>query len=206
MEVHFTRISFAREEVSQLLEMENHIDDAVDLLSQAGVDIILFNCTTGSLVKGLGYDKLLINKMESRSGVMSMTTATAVIMALEHLQAKSITLVTAYPKEITEMESRFLEGNGFKVIKSVAAGISDPFEQAQRDPMFWFNYSKDNFDQNSDALFISCAGIRVVEIISKLEKQIRIPIVTSNQAAMFACIRKLKLSSKVRGYGKLLYS
>ncbi len=88
VEVHVTRISFTSEEISQLLEMENHLEDAADLLSQAGVDLILFNCTTGSLVRGHGYDKKLIDKMEAKTGIPSMTTATGVLMALEHLGVK----------------------------------------------------------------------------------------------------------------------
>src|SRR5579864_7203346 len=118
VEVHTTRIKFGHEDKSQLLEMENHLDDAANLLSQAGVDIILFNCTTGSLVRGYGYDKKLIDKLEKRTGIPSMTTATAALIALRHLGSTRISLVTAYPQEITDMEVKFLERNGIEVIRS----------------------------------------------------------------------------------------
>jgi maleate isomerase len=206
VEVHVTRISFTSEEISQLLEMENHLEDAADLLSQAGVDLILFNCTTGSLVRGHGYDKKLIDKMEAKTGIPSMTTATGVLMALEHLGAKKISLVTAYPKMITEMEVKYLRDNGIEVIKSLGANITDPFEQALRKPSFWYDYSLDNFAGNSDGLFISCAGIRVVEIISDLEKKLGVTMITSNQAAMWACLKKMKSTAKVQGFGRLLSS
>jgi len=204
VEVHVTRISFRTEEISQLLEMENHLEDAAVLLSQAGVDLILFNCTTGSLVKGYGYDKKLVHKMETKTGIPSMTTATGVLMALKNLRAKKISLVTAYPRKITGMEVKFLKDNGINVIKSAGANITDPFEQARRNPSFWYDYSVANFAENSDLLFISCAGIRIVETISDLEKKLGVPVVTSNQAAMWASLNKMKSNRKVQGFGILL--
>jgi maleate isomerase len=184
VDVHVTRINFRKEELSELLEMEEHLEDAVELLSQAGVDVILFNCTTGSLVKGQGYDKQLIDKMEKRSGIPSMTTATAVIMALNHIGAKKISLVTPYSKKITEMEAKYFGYHGIEVIKSAGAGIIDPFEQEEMDPGFWYDYALQNFESSSDGLCISCAGIRDVDIISKLEDVLRVPVITSNQAGM----------------------
>ncbi|MFI5421287.1 MAG: aspartate/glutamate racemase family protein [Nitrososphaerales archaeon] len=204
VDVHVTRINFSKEELSQLLEMEEHLDDAVDLLSQAGVDLILFNCTTGSLVKGKGYDRHLIDKMEGRSGIPAMTTATAAISALREIGSKKISLITAYPQNITEMEARYLEDNGIGVIKSSGAGVTDPFEQARRDPSFWFDFSIENFDKRSDGLFLSCAGIRVIDVVSKLEDTLSVPVITSNQAAMWACLRKLQISEPKKGYGTLL--
>jgi maleate isomerase len=205
VEVHITRISFEHEEISQLLKMENNLEQAAELLGQVGVDIILFNCTTGSLIRGRGYDRKLIGKMEAKTGIQSMTTATAVLMALEHLGAKRISLITAYPQTITEIEVKYLEDNGFEVIRSFGANITDPFEQAAKEPSFWYGLSLDNFAEDSDVLFISCAGIKVVDYISVLEKKLGVPVLTSNQAAMWACLQKIKTSS-VTGFGKLFYS
>src|SRR5579872_3296537 len=203
VEVHITRIKFGHEEKSQLIEMENYLDDAADLLSQAGVDVILFNCTTGSLVGGYRYDEKLIRKLEKRTGIPSMTTATAALMALRHLGSRKITLVTAYPEEITEMEVKFLERNNIEVVKSAGANISDPFKQAEIDPAFWYDFSLRNFAKSSDGLFISCAGIRVVEKISDLEKKLRVPVVTSNQVAMWACLRKTNSQNTIKRFGRL---
>ena len=204
VDVHVTRINFSKEELSQLLEMEAHLDDAVDLLSQAGVDVILFNCTTGSLVKGKGYDQHLIEKMQSRGGIPAMTTATGAVAALKGMGSKKISLLTAYPQDITEMEAKYLEDNGIGVIKSSGAGVTDPFEQARKDPSFWLDFSVENFDPRSDGLFVSCAGIRVVDVISKLEDELGVPVITSNQAAMWACLRKLRITEPKKGYGRLL--
>src|SRR5271169_4228933 len=68
VDVHVTRIKWAREDKEQLLAMEGLLSDAAMLLAQAKVDLILFNCTTASLVKGFGYDQQLISLIEKATG------------------------------------------------------------------------------------------------------------------------------------------
>src|SRR3989442_796676 len=97
--VHVTRIKWSREEKKQLLEMENYLSDAASLLAQAKVDLILFNCTTCSLVRGFGYDRELIELIERTTNTPAMTTATAAVLALKKLGLNNITLLTAYSAE-----------------------------------------------------------------------------------------------------------
>ncbi|MCL5068212.1 MAG: aspartate/glutamate racemase family protein [Thaumarchaeota archaeon] len=202
--VHVTRIKWRREEKKELLEMEKYLADAALLLAQARVDIILFNCTTCSLVRGYGYDQELVRQIEGRTGLPAMTTATAAILALNELGLKKITLLTAYPDEMNEIEERFLREHGVDPTRVVGAGISDPFEQHDKSPGFWYEFAKQNFDLASQGLFYSCAGIRMVEIIEKLEQTLHVPVVASNQAAMWACLTKIGHRRAVEGYGMLL--
>lgn len=202
--VHVTRIKWSREDKEELLAMEGLLSDAAMLLAQAKVDLILFNCTTCSLVKGFGYDQELIGLIEKSTGIPAMTTATAAVLGLRKLGLRNLTLLTAYPQEMNEIEADFLMKSGFVLSKVTGAGISDPFEQYSKDPEYWYDYALRNFDERSDGLFLSCAGIRTVDIIEKLEKALKVPVIASNQSAMWACLSKLRLNTgTVRGYGKL---
>jgi maleate isomerase len=202
--VHITRISWKKNTIAQLKGMARNLGEAADLLSQAGVDLILFNCTLGSLINGVGYDQKLIRRIEAKTGIQAMTTATAVLLAARHLGIGKISLVTAYGNKATSIERKFLKDNGFQVVKSSGAGITDPFEQAIREPSFWYDFSIKNFDRSAECLFISCAGIRVVEAIQKLEMSLGVPVLTSNQSAMWACLDKMHIKPNIKGYGLLL--
>jgi maleate cis-trans isomerase len=55
----------------------------------------------------------------------------------------------------------------------------------------------------AEAIFISCTAWRTIEIIELLEKDLGKPVITSNQATMWAILKKMGIRG-VEGYGKLL--
>lgn len=58
----------------------------------------------------------------------------------------------------------------------------------------------------SAALFISCTNLRTVEIIDRLEKELRVPVVSSNTATLWAGMKVLGVEQKMKGYGKVFES
>ena len=100
--VHATRIFFGTLTIESLLKMEEELERAARELKTAEVDVIAFGCTTGSLVKGKGYDKKIIDKIESITKTKATTTTTAVLCALEELGVEKIAVGTPYSDEINE--------------------------------------------------------------------------------------------------------
>jgi len=50
-------------------------------------------------------------------------------------------------------------------------------------------------DDRADAYFISCANIQSMDVIDELETKLGKPVVTSNQAALWAALRALGISA-----------
>ena len=61
------------------------------------LDLIVFGCTSGSFIKGIGWDQECIKRIEKASGSPGLTTSTAVMEALNALGAKSVAVLTPYP-------------------------------------------------------------------------------------------------------------
>jgi len=57
---------------------------------------------------------------------------------------------------------------------------------------------------DSQAVVLSCTDMRSVEAISRLEAHLGKPVITSNQAMMWATLRHLDVGAAPRGYGHLL--
>ena len=55
-----------------------------------------------------------------------------------------------------------------------------------------------------EALFISCTGLRVSSIIAPLEEALGKPVVTSNQALAWQCLRLAGCDDAVEGFGRLM--
>nr|WP_246230614.1 hypothetical protein [Bradyrhizobium cytisi] len=58
--------------------------------------------------------------------------------------------------------------------------------------------------QAADALFISCTAIRAVEVIERIEQQIRKPVVTAVQALFWQRLRLAGYEKAIPGYGRLM--
>jgi maleate isomerase len=53
-------------------------------------------------------------------------------------------------------------------------------------------------------LLISCGGLRTFEIIEVLERDLGLPIVTSNQAGLWGALRLARVRENIQGFGRLL--
>ncbi len=198
-----TRMPLPEVTPEALARMVDHIEDYATLLSQAKVDVILFCCTSGSLIKGMEYDKELISKIERHVGIPTITTSTALIESLNTLKVKSVVVATPYPNDINQLEKSFLEDSGFKVTAIKGLGLLETHKYALVQEEQMYRLAKEIFTEDADAIFISCTGISVLDIIEPLEKDLKRPVITSIQVSMWAALRKLNVNEKIEGRGKL---
>ena len=56
----------------------------------------------------------------------------------------------------------------------------------------------------ADDPFISCAGIEIIRRINEIETSLRRPVVTSNQASAWACLKKLGIEHQSVSFGQLM--
>jgi len=55
-----------------------------------------------------------------------------------------------------------------------------------------------------DCVFISCTNFAAASMIEALEADLGIPVVTSNQASLWAALRAAGLNVRIEGYGRLM--
>lgn len=202
--LHVTRIPMRRPSHEELAHLSDKVEEAAGLLAHARVDVIAFNCTLGSLIKGVGYDQEIIRRIETATGILATTTATAVLSGLRTLGIKRLVLVTPYIEEMNAIELAFLEAQGFRVIGHKGLGLQDPFEQMAIEPARWYRTVRERADAQADGYFLSCAGIRAVDIIEALETDLGKPVITSNQALAWHCLRMVGVKEPIPAYGALL--
>lgn len=180
------------------------LERAAYALSQVDVDIIVFACTSGSLIHGPGWDTSLAQRVEAAAGVPATTTATSVLQALEAVGARRLTVVTPYLPEVNEAEQRFLEAAGFEV--AAIGGLP-----RRRDRDIGLLSPQDALDAVArwdspvtDAIFCSCTNWHLLDAVADLEALHGKPVVTSNQASAWTALRALDVTTPVTGYGRLL--
>jgi len=205
--VHVTRLFHKSSSLEGLASLYDNIGRAAEELATAHVDVIVFGCTSGGLIKGKSYEEDIRNKIEKASGnIQAITVIGSVIDALNTLKIKKLIVVTPYIPEVFMAEEKFLENVGFKVLDIRGLGIEDSVSISYEQPMASYKLAKSMFLDNREAegIFISCTNFRTMEIIDKLEKDTKVPVVTGVQATLWKCLKKVNCIEPILGHGKLL--
>ncbi|MEA1963763.1 MAG: aspartate/glutamate racemase family protein [Candidatus Aerophobetes bacterium] len=203
--IHTARMRLKEVTADDLAKMEEEAVKESLKLADAGVEVIGYGCTSGSLLKGTGHDKVIEEEIKKFSGVPAVTTATAVIDALKALKVKKIAVATPYIDEINRLEKKFLLENGFQIVDFKAFGIKENLKIGRLKPEQAYKLVMELAFKEAEAIFISCTNFSTKEVIEKLERKLKKPVISSNTATLWAMLKKFKASKpKIEGYGKLL--
>lgn len=208
--LHTARVLQVIETEEELIKMADYAKRAAEEVATAAVDLIMYGCTSGSFLKGEEYNKNLSKDLSEFTGIQVITTSSALRLALEALAARKICLVTPYPKETNERGRVWLESIGFTVVKTVElieSTYAEPIENLEIGklaPELVYANIKAHYPLEIDALLISCTNLRTIEIIDILEEDFAVPVVTSNQASLWAALRGVGIKAPIAGFGQLL--
>lgn len=201
--VHTGRMRLREITIDDLEEMEEMAIEVSILLADAEVNVIGYGCTSGSLFKGKGHDKEIEEKITEITGIPAVATAKAVVEALDELQLSRVSVVTPYSEEINRLEKNFLEQNDIDVLKIKGLNIVNNIEVGSQEPSATYEMAKEVYMPETQGIFISCTNFRTIEVIDNLEKELKVPVISSNSATFWAMMKKAGYKRKLKGYGKL---
>lgn len=189
--------------------MNAEVETGARYLATAKVDVIAYGCTTGSFYKGPGWDRDMIALMERVAGVPAVATAPSVVEALRFFGARRISVATPYPEWNNQQLRTYLAALGFEVLnvegepraaRSGNQGIND------QDPEDVLAFAPAVCRPDADALLCSCTAWRSLEAVAEIERRTGKPVVTSNQASIWAAFGKAGIARPISGFGALLES
>ena len=206
--VHSTRMPLhsSVESAKEKEDLYADIQVATNFLSQAGLDSIAYGCTAGSMIRPVSE---LSDYMANIAEKPCVTTAASIVNALNTLGLTKVCLATPYHQKLNLHEVTFLQALGISVVHEQGLGIgaSGPHEFtsiAKTSPETILQHIISSDRNEADAIVVSCTDFPVVNMISELEIRLEKPIITSNQATFWACLRAAGISDKFDKFGILL--
>lgn len=186
---HVARLRMTGPFERPLDELLPDVADATATLADARCDAVAFHCTANSTADGIAGERRLLAAMHGMTRGAVTTTATAIREALDVLSARSIALVTPYSQAVTEHEAAFFTAAGYRVaaIKALDLGSSDDYCSAR--PSLWKTALLAERDADADAFVLSCANVSCFAVIEEIERDLRRPVITSNQSILWAMLR-----------------
>lgn len=182
------------------------LEASIALLGQSGADVIAYACTAGSMITPASS---LPDDLQARTGIAAVTTSAAIVAALEALGITRLSVATPYSEAMNMHETHFLNDHGFDVDRIVGLGIGanrpQDFPRIARTPIADVaRHCREAFVPGSGALLITCTDFPSLPLIDMLEAEFGVPVVTSNQATLWACLRRAGIADPVAGMGRLM--
>jgi maleate isomerase len=204
--VHSDRMRLPKVTIEGLTAMMDatEIEDSTARVAKAPVHSIVFGGTSASFLFGRGYDEQVQARMAKQSnGAPVTTTSSAMLKALSAFGARKVTFVGPYEDRITERGKKFLQENGFEVLNATGMRLVTDKEIGSVSLDRVYEFTRESAHPDSDAVFISCTGLRTVGAITALEKDLGVPVVTAIQASFWDALRLAGVKEGKTEFGRL---
>jgi maleate isomerase len=179
--------------------------DAANSVALANPELLVYSCTSGSFFKGPNWHRELSDMLEKASGIPTITTSTAVITALAALGARTVFLASPYPDSVNRAEADFLKSHGFQITAMLNFGCTKSQEiyHISPDDIVKAVLARRGEIKRNDVLFLTCTGLRAVDAVETLERELDLPVITSNSCALWLSMTRLDVDTTKTRAGRL---
>ena len=201
--VHITRLK--TEDYTTNETLARHIDTMADAAARLQPDVrpevVSYHCTSGSIV--IGEERVFEEIRKGAPWAQPMCILTGVVDALQAVGARRIVVGTPYLDEINTVEAEVLTDKGFEVLDIQGLNLETGIAFGQVTPAYWKRFALEIDRPEADAIFLSCGGIRALEVVTEIEQATGKPVITSNQAQFWSCLRRAGIEDRLQGFGRL---
>ncbi|MBZ9985777.1 ectoine utilization protein EutA [Mesorhizobium sp. BH1-1-5] len=187
--VYVARIPYANPTTPEnLRKMQPSLSaGAALILPDEPLDAVCYSCTSASVVIGDAEIEAAIHA--AKPGVPVVTPPMAGMRGLNAFGVKRISILTPYTVETSRPMAAYFASHGFDIQSFSCLGFEDDREMARITPASLVEMARKVMHPQADALFVSCTALRGALAVPGMEEAIGRPVVTSNQASAWNCLR-----------------
>jgi maleate cis-trans isomerase len=187
--VHVARARVAGAWKRPLADMAEEIATSARLLADVAPDLIVFHCTDTSMTQGPQGEGRILDIVRQATGIEAVATSRLVVEALQAFGLRNLVLLSPYKSNRAVIG--YLQATGFKVVHDVALELDSP-EFARVTPAQWTELAQIHDRPEADGIFLSCTNTTQIEAVADIERLLGKPVVNSNQAVLWGCLRRLR--------------
>ena len=183
---------------------DEDVDYQSKLLGTAKVEIVILAQTSASLSSD-DYDDVVTKRMSAGAGVPAVTSAQAVGRAVRALGARRIAIVSPYSEPVNARAASYFKAkHGLETIALEGFGATDAYAIGKLGPQ----NARDAFariDRPEIEVFVVPGGnFPTMASVAAREREFGKPVVTTNQASIWAMLRAFKSANRLPAFGRLL--
>lgn len=175
-------------------EIPAYVEQALQLArgyDPAQTDIVAYGCTAAGFIGGPARDAEIQQKLAVITGKPVVTTASAMIAVLKHINAQRVAVVTPYLDLVNERLRAYLEQSGIGVtrLESFKAETTDALAAITAEQIIAL--ARTTMTPDADAMFIACSQLPTRDILDELERDFGRPVWSSIKATAWHARRVL---------------
>jgi maleate cis-trans isomerase len=143
--------------------------------SDGNHDLIAYGCTAAGFISGPAGDAELQDKLTQATGLPVVTTARAMVSALQHDGAKRIAVVTPYQDEVNRQLAAFLADGGISVVRMDTFRAPDVIALGKITADEVRELARVTMGPDCDAMFIGCSQLPTHAILDGLRAEFERP-------------------------------
>lgn len=207
---HSSRMRMKKVVKEELEAMDRDSDRCAIELSDARVDVLGYACLVAIMSMGLGYHRVSQQRLHQRTvengaAAPVVTSAGALVEAIQAMGMKRISIVCPYMKPLTRLVVDYIESEGIEVKDYLALEIPDNLAVAAQDPLQLREIYKRLDRANIDGLVLSaCVQMQSLPSIQAVQDESGVPTLSAAVATTWQMLRQLNLPTQVPGAGDLL--
>lgn len=183
---------------------DEDIDYQAKMLGAAKVEALCLTQTSASLFAD-DYDATAKRRMTAGAGAPSVTSAEAIGQAVRVLGVRRVAIVTPYSKEVLGRARRYYEGrHGLEIVALDGFGATDAYAIGA----LGADHATEAFARidrpEIEAFIVPGGAFPTMRFIDGWERQFSKPVITTNQAALWAMLGIMKATAPLPGLGRLL--
>jgi maleate isomerase len=182
-------------------EQIEHMDECAALLAMVKPAVIVLAHTATSYTLGREAEKAMVERISKATGIPFITAFGSVLEAFAALKVKRVALATPYAREWTLRGKAHLEAHGIEVASwGHLDDVSNIYDET---PERAYELAKRVDVEEAEAVFMSGVGMPTIEVIDRLERVLKKPVISSCTAMVWNALRVAKVKAEVKGYGVL---
>jgi len=146
------------------------------------VDLIAYGCTAAGFISGPSGDAQLSAMLSEATGLPVVTTARAMVSALQHDHAKRVAVVTPYHDVVNDQLVAFLADGGIEVVRLETFRAPDVAALGRITAEQVRDLARSTMGSDCDALFIGCSQLPTHAILDGLQREFDRPAWSSIRA------------------------
>jgi maleate cis-trans isomerase len=203
--IHVARAQITGRHAKPVAALLDEVGRAASSLGDARCDLVVFHCTGTAMAEGPEGEAALVARTAKESGAAAFSTAHAIVEALKAMNMRRVVLLSPYAQSTNDHERAFLASHGIEVAHDVALDVGGSDNYIRVPVERWSELAREHAKVPADGFFLSCTNTTQIEAIETIERETGKPAVNSNQATLWAALKRIGTvaASERPGLGRL---
>ncbi|MGW0944279.1 maleate cis-trans isomerase family protein [Streptomyces sp. NPDC002623] len=183
------RLDLVHTDESSVEGAPERLAKGVEQLRLAGVESIVWACTSGSFVPGWEGAQQQVRALATTAGMPASSTSFAFVHAARELGSVRVAVGATYPQDTAALFADFLAAGGLEVTGVHSAGIATAAEVSTWGAAEVSALARSADSPDAQAVLLPDTALHTAAFLPALEKQLGKPILTASQVTVWEALR-----------------